>query len=185
MRKFMDYQVLVEMSIALLNRLHYCQLKQVTSQSIVILLQVLKTIALKYDAFRKLWHQLTPYIQIMSPRTDLCDTCQHFRNGLQYNARKEEAKDLLRKCKEHLVKAKLERNYYNKSTKLAEQQRKLVDEHFITRGKADYCSIDATAHYSYDWAQNVHVPHSDQQVSKIYNLSPRKVVYKMKQYANK
>src|SRR5436190_11421948 len=106
---------------------------------------------LKYDAFRKLWHQLTPYIQIMSPRTDLCDTCQHFRNGLQYNARKEEeAKGLLKKYKEHLVKAKLERNYYNKNTKLAEQQRKLVDEHFIARGKADYCSVDATAHYSYD-----------------------------------
>src|SRR5438874_9622018 len=31
---------------------------------------------LKYDAFCKLWHQLTPHIQIMSPRTDLCDTCQ-------------------------------------------------------------------------------------------------------------
>ena len=106
---------------------------------------------LKYDAFRKLWHQLTPYIQIMSPRTDLCDTCQHFRNGLQYNARKEEeAKDLLKNFKEHLVKAKLERNYYHKNTKLAEQQRKLVDEHFITRGKVDYCSINATAHYSYD-----------------------------------
>jgi hypothetical protein len=54
------------------------------------------------------------------------------------------------KYKEHLVKAKLERNYYNKNTKLAEQQRKLVDEHFITRGKADYCNLDATAHYSYD-----------------------------------
>jgi len=55
---------------------------------------------LKYYAFRKLWHQLTPYIQIMSPRTDLCDTCQHFRNGLQYNAPKEEeAKDLLKKYK--------------------------------------------------------------------------------------
>ena len=117
--------------------------------------------SLKYDAFRKLWHQLTPYIQIMSPRT----ACQHFRNGLQYNARKEEeARDLLRRFKEHLVKAKLERNYYNKNTNLAEQQRKLVD---ITRGKANYCSVDATAHYSYDWAQNVHVPHSDQQVSKI------------------
>ena len=51
----------------------------------------------------------------------------------------------------------------------------MVDEHFIARGKADYCSVDATAHYSYDWAQNVHVPHSDQQVSKIYYLSPRKV----------
>src|SRR5207249_807312 len=85
----------------------------------------------KYDTFRKLWHQLTPYIQIMSPRTDLCDTCQH---GLQYNARKEEeAKDLLKRYKEHLVKAKLERNYYNKNTKLAEQQRKLVDEHFYNK----------------------------------------------------
>ncbi|CAG8434873.1 765_t:CDS:2 [Diversispora eburnea] len=29
--------------------------------------------SLKYDAFRKLWYQLTPYVQIMSPRTDLCD----------------------------------------------------------------------------------------------------------------
>ena len=87
----------------------------------------------------------------MSPRSDLCNTCQHFQNGLQYNARKEEeARVLLKNYKEHLAKAKLERNYYNKNTKLAEQQRKLVDEHFITRGKADYCSIDATAHYSYD-----------------------------------
>ena len=77
-------------------------------------------------------------------------TCQYFQNGLQYNAcKKEEVKDLLKKFKEHLVKAKLERNYYNKNTKLAEQQRKLVDEHFITIGKA-YYSIDATAHYSYD-----------------------------------
>jgi hypothetical protein len=100
---------------------------------------------LKYDAFRKLWHQSTPYIQIMSPRTDLCDTCQHFRN------KEEEAKDLLKKFKEHLVKAKLERNYYNKNTKLAEQQRKLVDDNYVvTGGKADYCSVDATAHYSYD-----------------------------------
>ena len=39
---------------------------------------------------------------------------------------------------------------FNKNTKLAEQQRKLVNEHFITRGQADYCSVDATAHYSYD-----------------------------------
>ena len=45
----------------------------------------------------------------------------------------------------------------------------------MTEGKADHCSVDATAHYSYDWAQNVHVPHSDQQVSKIYYLSCRKV----------
>ena len=53
--------------------------------------------------------------------------------------------------KKHLVKAKLERNYYHKNTKLAEQQRKLVGENYhVTIGKVDYCSVDATAHYSYD-----------------------------------
>src|SRR5205823_12593931 len=90
--------------------------------------------ALKYDAFRKLWHQLTPHIQIMSPRTDLCDTCQHLRNDLQFKARKEEEnQDLLKKYKEHLAKAKLERNYYN-NTKLAEEHRKLVDQNYSTGG---------------------------------------------------
>ena len=107
---------------------------------------------LKYDAFRKLWHQLTPHIQIMSPKTDLCDTCQHLQNDLQFKARKEEeAQDLLKRYKEHLAKAKLERNYYNKNTKLAEEQRKLIDQNYsILKGKAPFCSIDVVAHYSYD-----------------------------------
>ena len=51
---------------------------------------------LQYDAYHKLCHQLTPYyyIQIISPRTDLCDTCQHFQNGLQYNAHKGLTKEI-------------------------------------------------------------------------------------------
>src|SRR5687767_3421242 len=84
------------------------------------------------------------------PRTDLCDTCQHFRDGLHYNAhQEEETKELLKRFKEHLSKAKVERNYYNKNTKLAEEQRKLVNQKY-SKGKTQYCSIDATAHYSYD-----------------------------------
>ncbi|CAG8597608.1 16642_t:CDS:2, partial [Gigaspora rosea] len=86
-------------------------------------------------------------IQIMSPRTDLCNTCQHFRDGLYYNTQQEEeAKDLLKRFKEHLTKARLERNYYNKNTKLAEEQRKLVNQNY-SKSKTQYCSIDATAHY--------------------------------------
>jgi len=77
---------------------------------------------------------------------------RYLRNDLQFKARKEEeAQDLLKRYKEHLAKAKLERNYYNKNTKLAEEQRKLVDQNYsIPKGKAPYCSIDAVAHYSYD-----------------------------------
>jgi len=63
----------------------------------------------KYDVFYKLWHQLTPYIQIISSQTDLCDTCQHLQNNLQFKAyKKKEAQDLLKKYKEHLAKVKLE-----------------------------------------------------------------------------
>ena len=63
----------------------------------------------------------------------------------------ETAKDLLTKYKEHLAKTKLKRNYYNQNTKLAAEQRKLVDKNYLVmEGKVDYCSINATIHYSYD-----------------------------------
>ena len=88
----------------------------------------------------------------MSPRTNLCDTCQQLRNDLQFKARKEEeAQDLLKKYKAHLAKAKLERNYYNKNTKLVEEHRKLVDQNYSAKqDEIPYCSINAVAHYSYD-----------------------------------
>jgi hypothetical protein len=99
---------------------------------------------LNYDAFRKLWHQLTPYIQIMSPRTDLCDTCQHLQNDLQFTAREEEeARDLLMKYNEHPAKPKLERNYYNKNTKLAEEYRKRTNQNYVlVQDRIPYCSTD-------------------------------------------
>jgi hypothetical protein len=46
--------------------------------------------------------------------------------------------------KEHLVKAKLERNYYDE---ISRKQRKLVDEHFI---KLIIAALTLLAHYSYD-----------------------------------
>ena len=83
MLKFMVYQVLVEMSIAYTTLLPAETSYKSVYRDFIAGLENDNTLKLlKYDAFRKLWHQLTPYIQIMSPKTDLCDTCQHFRNGL-------------------------------------------------------------------------------------------------------
>jgi hypothetical protein len=47
---------------------------------------------LKYDVFRRLWHELTPNIKFRSPRSDLCDTCQQFESDLQYSCLDKEAK---------------------------------------------------------------------------------------------
>jgi predicted anti-sigma-YlaC factor YlaD len=68
---------------------------------------------------------------------------------LQFKAYKDkETQDLLKKYKEHLAKAKLERNYYNKNAKLAEEYRNLVEQNYSAL--VSYCSIDAIAHYSYN-----------------------------------
>ena len=43
------------------------------------------------------------------------------------------------------------------------------------RGKVDYCSVDATAHYSNDLVQSVWIPHSSQQPSQDYFVTRYKV----------
>jgi len=58
---------------------------------------------------------------------------------------------LLKEYKDHLAKARLERNYYNKNTKLAIEQRKLIDQNYLLiNSNTKYCNIDTIAHYSYD-----------------------------------
>ena len=37
---------------------------------------------LRYRSFCNIWHELTPQIGFMSPRSDLCDTCHKFRNEI-------------------------------------------------------------------------------------------------------
>jgi hypothetical protein len=53
---------------------------------------------MKYITFIRIWKEVTPDIQFMSPRTDLCDTCHRFRNELHSCSNKSEAeKESLKK----------------------------------------------------------------------------------------
>ena len=66
----------------------------------------------------------------------------------------------------HKIQAQLERNYYNQITKLAKEKRGLVEQNYLlNKGKVDFCSIDATASYDFDWSQNLQIPHFNQQPS--------------------
>ena len=70
----------------------------------------------------------------------------------------------------------MERDYYHENTKLARKDRKLVEENYIQKqGKVGYCSVDATAHYSFDWSQNAKAPYSSQQASQEYFITALKV----------
>jgi hypothetical protein len=59
---------------------------------------------LKYGVFLKLWHKLTPQIQIMKARTDLCDTCHKLRNEIH-------------SCKDEEEKASQKKNLISTETK--------------------------------------------------------------------
>ncbi|CAG8451856.1 7339_t:CDS:10 [Scutellospora calospora] len=64
--------------------------------------------------------------------------------------------DLCDTC--HKFRARLERDYYNQNTRLVGEQKD-----------------NAIAHYSFDWSQNIQVPHFDQQPSQMYFLTAHKV----------
>ena len=53
--------------------------------------------SLKYEAFRRLWHELVPHIKFMKPRTDLCDLCHEIKNEIH-------------SCKDEKVKQELKKN---------------------------------------------------------------------------
>ena len=65
------------------------------------------------------------------------------KNGLQYNARKAEKQETYKK---HLIKARLEKSYYRKDTKLAKQG-KLVKNYLVTGDSANYCIVNTITHY--------------------------------------
>jgi hypothetical protein len=105
---------------------------------------------ISYDSFLKLWHELVPHIKFQPPASDLCETCTNFKAKLavvkndieQYN-------NISIQYKEHREVADLEREHYNNN---------------IIESKNDL----SIGHICYDWAQNISIPYSPQQVGAIF-----------------
>lgn len=128
--------------------------------------------------FLKLWTQYCPYVVPMKPRSDLCWTCQqNSSNVVRAANRPDDDKSVaLLAAMDHLNKANAERSLYTAQvaeskaaaaaaglTKLEEPGNNLAD-----------CSRDVVAHYSFDFAQQVHYPANPLQPGPIYFKTPRK-----------
>ena len=108
-----------------------------------------------YHAFRNVWSKYIPYVTVMKPADDLCDICR--TNSLAIMDTKN-CKDTVKEQKlnnavQHLHKAKTQRLCYQ-----------------------NYCSNtdDSTTVLSFDFAQNVHYPHSPQQPGTAYFKAAKK-----------
>ena len=135
-----------------------------------------------YSTFCALWRAQLPSLILMKPMTDLCWTCLKNSHAIlrSANCPSEEKSDVLKAAEEHLRIVQIERSTYK--TKCDECKRDITT-HFTLDGKFEpplpssmspANSRDITAHYSFDYAQQIHYPSDPLQPGPIYFLVPRK-----------
>ena len=131
-----------------------------------------------------LWRTLVPSIVVLKPRSDLCWQCQQNSASIVCTANSLEAEKstAIRDALEHLWIVKLEQSYYKS---VCDECKECVRAHYVTDGKfappppqpgsrTPCNSKDIKAHYSFDYAQQVHYPSNPLQPGPIYFLTPRK-----------
>ena len=128
--------------------------------------------------FRRIWRNLLPHIVVQRPRTDLCAECHHNLTSLgQLRTFDDDVKQsMLQRSVDHLTEVTRERSLYQKDVAVAKDS--LAGEPSLSMGllsSHDPNSQDVISHYSFDYAQQMHIPHDSQQVGPLYFLTPYKV----------
>jgi hypothetical protein len=133
-----------------------------------------------YRTFLKIWQEDFSHIKFNNPRSDLCMTCEDFKKQLnQVTAILDEGKEkkqaqIHKKALDHLKHVKKERLLYQATTKVAKKHYKKLIAHETVTESNEPNSKDIMAHYSWDFAQQIHYPFEDQQVGPIFFKTPKK-----------
>ena len=126
---------------------------------------------MSFSSFCQTWNTFIPGVRIQKPRTDLCATCKNDTVSLQkLRSLDDEARTaLLQSSLKHLELAAGQREHYK--TAISQALNAIPKEcHF---GQAVDESV--VQHLSFDFAQQVFIPNSSQQVGPLYFLVPYKV----------
>ena len=139
--------------------------------------------AVAYSTFCRLWISLLPSILIMKPMSDLCWTCQKNSAAIvcAANCSEGEKSDTIKAAEEHLRIVQVERSFYNTTLKVCRDSVRahFTDEDGVLKypplsSKTPPNSVDIQVHYSFDYAQQVHVPSDPLQPGPVYFLTARK-----------
>ena len=117
--------------------------------------------------FYEVWQQLLPHIAVSTPSTDLCFTCQQNNKSIQLSGclSEEEKLKRVKTAHDHLLQAGKERLYYNSQVEVAQAS--------ALAAKSDG-TTPRLAHYSFDFAQQIHYPFDSQQTGPEYFKTGRK-----------
>ena len=112
---------------------------------------------MQYRSFVDVWHKCIPEIQFMTPRTDVCSRCEKFRSNIKVATTEHEKVSVTTAFSEHLAQAQEERQFY------------------LDRCNASSMSTTTYAHYTFDFAEQLSLPHHSRQVGPMYFKVGRKV----------
>ena len=118
--------------------------------------------AVKYSTFNNIWRHSLAHIRIATPRDDVCATCEKLRKKVQDSVTEEEKLESANCLKEHVLTAQKESENYKACIKRAKE----------SRGSGE---VGPYVHYTFDFSQNVCLPHHSRQMGPAYFATLRKV----------
>ena len=132
--------------------------------------------AVCYTKFIDLWHQFHPNVVVAKPMTDLCLTCQQNSSKLQRSANlpEREKSECVQIQQEHLNRVHAERELYRRACHEAKSNFETLEAEIDLDERHEVCSRNTTIHYSFDFAQQIHIPSNPMQPGPIYFKTPRK-----------
>ena len=130
-----------------------------------------------YSKFVTMWNELRPLVRITKPMTDLCHTCQKNNSNIYQSANlpDEEKSEIVWKQEAHLLDAECERSLYKSVCEETKRNLKPILNSLDFNETRTPCSFEGKMHYSFDYAQQVHLPSNPMQPGPIYFKVPRKV----------
>ena len=129
-----------------------------------------------YSKFVELWNDLFPDVVVAKLMTGLCAACQENTTKLQHaaNLYEEEKSNCVKLHQEHLDQAKAGRECYRKACKLAKDNLASLGEEFDYTKAHNACLSETTMHYSFHYAQQVHILSNPMKPEPIYFKTQRK-----------
>ena len=124
------------------------------------------------STFNKIWATNLGHIKIQTARTDVCKTCRLITREIIEKRHKisiDAHQELVLKLNSHLKLVKDERAYYKQT--IIDASRYLNETFSLNTPN----SKDIEMHYSFDYAQQIHIPHDPLQPGPMFFLVPYKV----------
>ena len=115
---------------------------------------------LSYEAFLRTWHVQCSDIQFMTPRSDVCASCESYRNHCRVAATEADKILLTNNWTEHLREAQAERDHYSSCVKRAR-------EAAAQQAEAND-GLPAYSHLTFDFAENFLLPYHARQPGPVY-----------------